>query len=390
MKRVIPIVMVLIYLFVIIVTINTNPIQANDIQTNTPTARADSTRWRIGYCESESFITYTQTIIGIIKGLEELGWLNNLEGFSQVMASEDTKAIWNWLASREVSPYIEFVDDAFYNLRDPNVDRDNIVERLNSQKDLDILLVMGAEAGKFLSNSVHNTNIFVFAASNAVRSGIIESAEDSGRDNVWAHMDEQRFERQTKAFYDIVKFKKLGMVYENSNNARVYSAVNEVENLAKDKGFEIVRYHVTEPRTLEEYPQYYQEVQSAYNKLATQVDAVYVTIASLESDKLPELFQPFYEHKIPVFSQLGNIEVQNGALLTVSVMDEINIGRFGADTIRKCLQGAKPRDLEQSFQSAPKISLNAEVARKLGFKLPFELVIIVDEAYQTMTPQQSS
>lgn len=358
--------------------------QANSSGTNKPMTRADGSKWQIGYCESEKFITYPQTLVAVVKGLEETGWLNDLKGFDQVTNSGDSKVIWHWLATREVSPYIDFVDDACYNLRDADVDKEALIDRLKNKKDIDLMLVMGAAAGNLLSNADHETNIFVFAASNAVRSGIIASVEDSGKDNVWAHMDEQRFTRQTKAFYDIVKFKKLGMVYEDSDAARVYSAVNEVESLAREKGFEIVRYHVKEPLSPEEYPRYYQEVQVAYNELAQQVDAVYVTIASLESEKLPVLLQPFYEHKIPVFSQLGNIEVENGALITVSVMDEVNIGRFGADIISKCLLGAKPRDLEQSFQSAPKISLNAKVADRIGFKLPFELAIVVDEVYQTI------
>lgn len=358
-----------------------NGTQTNTIDSNAPTTRADGTRWRIAYCESESFIAYNQTLVAIVKGLQEIGWISSLPDFYSIASSNDSRVIWKWLATHEVSPYIEFVDDAFYNFREPNIDKEGIVKRLNKPKDIDIMLVMGGSAGTFLSNAEHTGNIFVFAASNAVRSGIIASVEDSGKDNVWAHMDEQRFERQTRAFYDIIKFKKLGMVYEDSDNARVYSAVNEVENLAKEKGFEIVRYHVQEPRSPEEYPRYYQEVQAAYNKLAEQVDAVYVTIASLESEKLPELFKPFYEKKIPTLSQLGNIEVKNGALLSISVMDEVNIGRFGADNIGKCLLGAKPRDLEQSFQSAPKITLNSEVAKKMGFKLPFELVIVLDEVY---------
>lgn len=355
--------------------------QGDNMAADKPTLKEDGSKWRIAYCESEYFITYAQTLAAIVKGLEEIGWVNDLEGFDQAANSGDSKTIWTWLCSREVSPYIEFVDDGFYNLREPDTDRDAIIKRLNEQNDIDIMLAMGGEAGAFLSSSPHNTNIFVFAASNAVRSGIIASVEDSGKENVWAHMDEQRFVRQTRAFYDIVKFKKLGMVYEDSDNARVYSAVNEVESLAREKGFEIIRYYVTEPRSPEEYPRYYQEVQAAYNKLAEEVDAMYVTIASLESEKLPELFQPFYDNKIPIFSQLGNIEVENGALMTVSVMDEVNIGRFGADNISKCLLGAKPRDLEQSFQSAPKITLNTEVAKKIGFKLPFELIIVLDEAY---------
>ncbi|NLB51693.1 MAG: hypothetical protein GX808_01990 [Syntrophomonadaceae bacterium] len=371
-------------------SLTTSAGQSVDSDADEPTIKSDGTKWRIGYCESERFIIYNTTLVAVVYGLQELGWINNLEGFDQVANSSESTKIWEWLSSHQVSPYIEFVDDAFYNLREPDIDRASIIKRLNTQKDLDLMLTMGAEAGILLSNSQHDTNVFVFAASNAVRSGIIASVEDSGKDNVWAHMDEQRFERQTRAFYDIMKFKKLGMVYEDSNNARVYSAVNEVESLAKEKGFEIVRYHVREPRSPEEYPRYYQEVQDAYNQLAEQVDAVYVTIASVESEKLPELFQPFYDHRVPVFSQLGNIEVKNGALLTVSVMDETNIGRFGADSISKCLLGAKPRELEQSFQSAPRITINAEAAKKLDFKFPFELVIVLDEAYQTIGTQENS
>lgn len=358
--------------------------RADSSEYNQPKVKPDGSKWRIAYCESENFITYPNTLTAIVYGLEELGWINNLDGFDQVADSGDSKLIWEWLSTRDVSPYIEFVEDAAYNLRDPDFNQTELIERLRTTRDIDLVVVMGAAAGNFLANADHDTNIFVFAASNAVRSGIIVSAEDSGKDNVWAHMDEQRFVRQTRAFYDIIRPKKVGMVYEDSDAARVYSAVHEMESLAEEKGFEIIRYYVKEPVSPEEFPAYYQEVQAAYNRLAGQVDAVYVTIASLESTKLPVLFTPFYEHKIPIFSQLGNIEVQNGALITVSVMDEINIGRFGADNVSRCLLGAKPRDLEQTFQSAPKITINAEVAKKIGFKLPFELAMVVDEVYKTI------
>ncbi|QGG48081.1 ABC transporter substrate-binding protein [Heliorestis convoluta] len=383
MKRIIAVMVVMMSILMAALTIVT--IQKGTVENAyASTFKEDGTKWRIGYCESEDFITFTETLIGIVHGLEELGWIRNLDGFDIVAYTRDSKAIWNYLANRDIGPYIEFVDDGFYNLRDEGVTPEDIVDRLQRNKDIDLMLVMGTQAGISLSTDDHDTNIFVFAASNAVRSGIIDSVEDSGKDHVWAHMDEQRFERQIKAFHDIVQFEKIGMVYEDSDIARVYSAVNEVEKLAKDKGFEIVRYHVDEPLRSEEYSRYYQEVQEAYNQLAQEVDAVFVTIASLESDKLPTLFTPFYEKKIPVFSQLGNIEVEHGALMTISVMDEVNLGRFGADTIGKYLEGTKPRDLEQSFQVAPKIILNAEVAQKIDFMIPFELIIVIDEVYENI------
>jgi len=346
----------------------------------TPATQEDGTKWRIGYCESENFITYTKTLVGIVNGLYERGWITDLEGFNTVIKSNDSREIWRWLATAEVSPYIEFVDNAFYNLQDGSNGKD-IIERLNEQNDVDLMVVMGTQAGVVLGNDRHDTDIFVFAASNAVRSGIIDSVEDSGLDHVWAHMDPTRFERQLNAFYDIEKFNKLGMVYEDYDIARVYSAVSEVETLAAEKGFQIMRHYVDEPQSPEDYQRYYREVREAYDKLATRVDAMYVTIASLESEKLPELFTPFYEQKVPIFSQLGNIEVKNGALMTVSVMDELNTGRFGADTMIKCLKGAKPRKLTQTFQCAPRIIFNSEVAEKIGFKIPFELIIVTDEVY---------
>ncbi|GAB6181627.1 ABC transporter substrate binding protein [Desulfotomaculum defluvii] len=354
----------------------------------TPIASKEGTRWRVGYCESEEFITYSKTLVGIVNGLYEQGWITNLEGFDLVSKSNDAKKIWQWLATRDVSPYIEFVNDAFYNLKSSNNDTD-IIKRLNMQNDLDLMVVMGTEAGVVLGNERHNTNIFVFASSNAVRAGIIDSVEDSGRDNVWAHMDINRFERQLNVFYDVIKFKKMGMVYEDSDIARVYSAVNEVEALAAEKGFEIVRYYVDEPRTPEDYQRYYQEVQEAYDKLANQVDAMFVTVASLESQKLPQLFTPFYEQQVAIFSQLGNVEVENGALMTVSVMDELNVGRFGADNIIKCLRGAKPRELTQTFQSAPRIAFNTKVAEKIGFKIPFELIMVTDEVYRKIPEREN-
>jgi len=347
-----------------------------------PHTQADGTKWRLAYCESESFSNYTATLVGIARGLAEMGWITNLDSFENIIATNSSQEIWHYLASKEVSPYLEFVDNAFYNLKSAEGIDEEIIGRLSQQQDIDLILVMGTRGGLALANNRHSTNTLVFGASNAVRSGIIQSEEDSGLDHVWAHTDLQRFERQIKVMYDIVNFKKLGMVYENSEVAKVYSAVSEVEKLAREKGFEIVRYYVNEPIKAEEYKQYYEQVGEAYRKLAGDVDAMYVTIASLDPGMLPELLEPFYEQKIPVFSQLGEIEVEHGALLTVAVMDEINLGRFGANTIGMSLSGLKPRDIEQSFQSSPRLILNLEVLRMMDFKIPYKLIMVVDKVYR--------
>ncbi|OEF97132.1 ABC transporter substrate binding protein [Desulfuribacillus alkaliarsenatis] len=365
-----------------------NELTATNIGNEIHLVTTDDDRWRLGYVESETFSAYPETLVAIIRGLNEQGWLDLLstegldEGLARVLATNNSSEIWKWLSSNDVSTKLSFVDTAFYNLRENDSDRENIIERVQNTRDLDLLITMGAAAGHLLSTTEHNTNTLVFAASNAVRSGIIDSVEDSGQDYLWAHMDEHRFERQVKAFYDIFEFETLGIVYEDSPAARVYSAIDELEALAEEKGFNIISKHVTEPLQADEFPTYYEQVSKAYEELAGKVDAFYLSIASIESDRLPVLLHPFYEYKVPVFSQMGSIEVEHGALITVSVMDYTNIGRFGADTIIKCLEGELPRNLEQTYQSAPQINLNVEVAKMIDYKLPFELVIVVDRAYQ--------
>lgn len=60
---------------------------------NQPTVNKDGSKWQIAYCESENFITYSQTLAAIINGLYEKGWIDNLEGFNEVAASGDSRLI---------------------------------------------------------------------------------------------------------------------------------------------------------------------------------------------------------------------------------------------------------------------------------------------------------
>ncbi|NLC07358.1 MAG: hypothetical protein GX755_05255, partial [Syntrophomonadaceae bacterium] len=96
MRKLIPIIALLTCLFLIttmpIFAVGDNQTRAASdnspavVSDNSPAAKADGTKWRRGYCESESFITYTRTLAALVKGLQEIGGINNLEGFDQVAA----------------------------------------------------------------------------------------------------------------------------------------------------------------------------------------------------------------------------------------------------------------------------------------------------------------
>ncbi|MBK5245961.1 MAG: hypothetical protein JJE49_01655 [Peptostreptococcaceae bacterium] len=338
-------------------------------------------KWRIGYCESEPFVNYTSMLYSLAEGLAELDWINSIEDMNYSEGQEDSSEMWEWLSEATVSSNIEFVSDAYYSLSTTEADGLDAIKGRLEENDLDLMLVMGTSAGKFITSCSHNTPIMVFATSNAVQAGIIKSETDPGVDNVWAHMDSKRFQRQVSVFHEMFKFKKLGIVCEDSQVARNYSAVDDIEIIAGQKGFEVIYSYVKEPVSKDDEQRYYSEVAQAYKGLSEKVDAMYITVASLDSKKLPEFLTPFYEKKVPVFSQLGAVEVENGALMSITVADFKNTGRFGADKIAKLFNGESLRTISQVFESTPQIIINLKSADKIGYNVPFEVLLAADEIY---------
>ncbi|MGM0379459.1 MAG: ABC transporter substrate-binding protein [Bacillota bacterium] len=354
----------------------------NLIKKNEPQKNGDQ-KWRIGYCESEKFINYAGTLIALLEGLNERGWILNIDNIPYKKGQSDTKVMWEWLNNNITGPYIEFVNDAYYNLYSlDKAEKKEIIDRLKYQKDIDLMIVMGSAAGQLLANNEHDTPTTVFSATNAVQSKIIKSEKDSGFDHIWAHMDADRFKRQISVLYDIFNFGKLGVVYEDTPVVKDYSAITDIEKISSEKDFELVEYHVKNPINQADESRYYKDLVLAYNKLAKEVDAMYITVAHIESSKLNDLLNSFYRNKIPVFSQLGEQEVKHGALMSISLTDYKNLGRFGADQMTKVLKGTKPGDLNQVFKSSPQIVLNLEVANKIGYKIPFETLLISDKIYK--------
>nr|WP_319493255.1 ABC transporter substrate binding protein [uncultured Desulfobacter sp.] len=133
-------------------------------------------KWRIGYYEGGEYYNYKGWFIATVAGLMELGWIENAtiprdEG-------EYTTAVWNWLATEMKNDYIEFVKDANYSAKwDKNLRAqmtEQIINRFNNQKDIDLMLAFGTWAGKDLANDRHSTPTLIISASDAVGTGIIK------------------------------------------------------------------------------------------------------------------------------------------------------------------------------------------------------------------------
>ncbi len=339
-------------------------------------------KWSIGYYQGGDYIEYKQTLVAIVKGLMDLHWIDKTE--LPQFPGDGTKPVWAWLSTHLKSKYLIFKKNAYYstnwkdNLRKPQ--SRSIIKRLNTKKDVDLIIAMGTWAAQELANGKIKTPTIACAVSDALAAGIIKSYNNSGYDYFHVRVDPLRYKRQVEIFYNLMKFKKLGIMYENTPRGRSYAGVSQVEVLAKKHGFKIVRCFIqkgVDDRKIAE-----KDVKRCFSDLCRKADAIYVTMhMGVDANTLPYLVKTANKAEIPTFSQAGSEEVKYGLLMSISQAGFKYVGQYQAGIIAKVFNGAKPGQLSLIFEAPSRIAINLKTASKIGYDPPVDVLSAADEIY---------
>ncbi|MGE8658769.1 MAG: ABC transporter substrate-binding protein [Achromobacter sp.] len=347
-----------------------------------PVPRPDGRKWRIGYFESGDYSEYPRTLRVTVDGLQKLGWIT----VPAIPDGLNGKQMWAYLADNARSDTLEFVRDAWWQpgnfdaAQRPAV-REAIKQRLEGKQDIDLIIAMGTWAGQDMAAMGAPVPTIVASTSDAVGARITRSAQDSGLDNLHARVQPERYQRQVRLFHDIVPFKRLGLVYEDSPEGRTYSAVDAVEQVAREQGFKVLTCHAPSNGIPQEAAT--RNALECYAKLAPQIDAAYVTVhrgvTPASIDTVAEILR---QARVPSFSMLGSEEVKHGLLLSLAQADYSYVGLFYAETMARIFNGAKARELSQVWIDPAKIALNLQTARVIGFDPPVDILLAADEVYE--------
>ena len=362
------------------------------ILTCTLTASADPPKnsskkiLRIGYCEGESYYEFDMALYNLIYGLEEYGIIKNLpEG---MLIESNSRVIWEWICSQNPEDWdVRFIKDAYFSLTDSEylqMEESEIIEYMDQkivENEIDLIITMGTMAGLTTKALPSRTPMMNFAAADPLKSGIVANAQQSDTPNVWAQMDSEGFIRTIKVMNDIFQPKKVGVVYADFDDAYIYSGVDVLDEFAEENNIEVIREFVDDPETSEEYDAYLDNLKTAYEKLAKEVDLFVLTTSLIGGDDFKDVLRPLYDAKVPVYSINSTEDVKFGALMAAEITDYKNVGRFGADMIRRFLNGEKLEDLPQIYQTAPFLVINYDVARWIGYRPPFNLLLSVNKIY---------
>lgn len=348
----------------------------------TPMAKPGGGKWRLGYFESGDYSEYPRTLRVIVAGLQQLGWLT----VPAIPDGLNGRDMWTFLAKNAKSDTLQFVDDAWWQpgnfdaARRPAV-RQAITQRLSERRDVDLIIAMGTLAGQDMAMLGAPVPTVVASTSDAVGARIVKSVEDSGLDNLHARVQPERYQRQVRLFREIVPFKTLGLVYENSPEGRTYAAVPAVEQVAKEIGFEVRSCDAASNGIpVEEATK---NAVDCYRKLSSQVDAMYVTVhRGITPATVGQVADVLRIAQVPSFAMLGSEQVRDGLLMSLAQADYSYVGLFHAETIARIFNGAKPRQLSQIWIDPAKIALNLDTARSIGFDPPVDILLAADEVYE--------
>ena len=359
-------------------------------QTNNPTLSLapvthQGAPWRIAYIEARPFANYAATLANMVIALHKMGWIKSIEGLPYVKGQVDAQIIWAWMAQKKDEPYLQFLENGFYTFDKLKVDKvdaraQQIAQRLSQANGVDLVLAMGTVAAEKILPYEITIPIVSMSTSNAMEAGIVKGAEFSGVDQVWAHMDPYRYKRQMDIFYDIFKFKKLGVVYDDDTAGRSFAAIDDVLNVAKSRQFEVVFENIQQPPKYSANKKpFAEDLRAAFTRLAPQVDAVYLGLfIGNDPTQLAYELEPLVSRKIPVFAQQSN-DVSSGALMSLARQNFSGVGAFNARAMVRILKGESPSKISQIYENSPNIIINLDIAKEIGFRPRFELLLGADQ-----------
>jgi len=353
-----------------------------------PVNNADH-KWRIGYYEGGSYSNYPLHLEALVQGLVKLGWLAPVD-FSNARDEDRTQKMWRYLSKEVNSPYLEFIETAYWSANWNDTDRQKnrtaCLAQLQAEK-LDLIIAMGTWAGQDLANDRHRVPTIGIDISDPLQSGVIASAEDSGFDHVYVRCDPERETRKLRVFHSLVGFKKLGIAYVDTPDGRAYAAVDAIHRVAAERKFTVIACDA--PVSDSDTAKCVQGLCECHAKLGQQADAIFITThRGMAIETISKVLAPVFQHRIPTFSQRGVEEVEYGVLMSIT---SPIIGLHHAKVIASIFNGVRPRDMEQVLKDPLRIAINMETARRIGYNPPQNIFRITDAVYESIaTPAKGN
>ena len=334
----------------------------------------------VGYCQAIEYAEAVETFYYTLKALEEMGEIEGLDLDYKPYKTTGLE-LWNYVCDNVKSDRFIFSKEDFYDMDLGDLGK---AKKAVENHKLDLFFTFGTAAGQEFFADFNKVNTINLGTNDPLGAGIVKNIKFSGIDNLWARVDDSRNYRQLKMFRDAVGYEKLGLLRYTDSFRRIFTPEKDIERLSEEEGFEVEIYDFYDVDNIflsSDLDRYYEELITAHKYLADNCDAYYMSIGGWRYEDLPKLLEPFYEKNIPVFSQFGSIEVENGALMSVGKKSFDELGRAVASVVVRCANGEKLGEISQMYPEIQSMAYNVKVGDRINFEPDIEFLMYCNEIY---------
>lgn len=349
---------------------------------HTPTLNQGE-KWRVAYYEVGPRARHKSALGGMIEGLNDLGWLKSPD-IPVSIGVQDTKGLWKWIVENVTSDFIDFQAANFWSSNwNEDTQEQNLPKNLATLKaeEIDLVWAMGNEGAQDMVSEPHSVPTMFLETNSIFFSDLIDGAEYSGFDNRHALVLKGRYKNQLSFFHGLYEFRSMGVVYENSEEGRLQSAIDALEIIAMENGFKIIPCFarsnvkfISEARS---------DVFDCVTDLSEKVEAFYFTEQrGVGPDNIGDLTNILHQNGIPTFSQIGASLVKYGVLVSLEPYTAEEVGLFYAETTAKHFNGALLGEIPQNRDFVPRIVLNTGISERYDFDISFDVQSVADTIYR--------
>lgn len=238
-----------------------------------------------------------------------------------------------------------------------------IDEQLGDEE-IDIVLAMGVLVSQEMSrrSSLPKPVIAPFIL-DVTAQNLPQARGGSGVKNLSYIALPSRFERDVRAFQEILPFKKLTMLMNRPFYEELPELPARIPPALAKLGVEVTIIPVgqTAAEPLQQVP--------------AQTEAVYLApLIQLKPGEFEKLLSGLAERKLPTFSMFGQREVEQGVLAGISPDIFPRLARRVALNFQRILLGEEPGTIPFAFSPGEQFYINMRTARAIGVYPPWSLI----------------
>lgn len=356
----------------------------NPVELTTPSSTL-SERTTLLYLEDGDTVTNLGTLRATLRSLMDMGWVDDRPIPSMYVIGSSLE-LWRWAGNNLESSYLVFeslpVESLNWRSWPANEDKfQRISDYLENHEGDPIVLAFGNRAGYLMAAEQSEARTLVINVNNPEHVGYTEGLRYSNQHHVHVSINKTKSVEQLRFFFSATQFKQLGVAYYDTIEGRADAGLVHINQLASEYGLEVL-HCVIQHANSEHYPGNIpvdardssigcDTVEECVDYLKDEVDAIYLAEQpNMTYTKFRELNAPVMRHNLPLFSQMGNQEVEWGALMSLSELSYAATGKFEAKVIGRAVNNEGLLSIPQYFSSDLSVFINEDTAKHIGYSVP--------------------